>query len=338
MGVVGMMQLLTIARNTFVESIRQPIYVVLLLFASGLLVLNTSLAAYTLDNDNKIMVDMGLSTLFLAGLLLAAFTATGVLSAEVESRTVLTVVSKPVARPLFVLGKFVGVGTALALAYWALMLIFLLTVRHQVMQRASDPYDLPVILFGVLAGAAALLGATLVNYLYHRVFASAFVLSYAALLTVAYLLVLMIGRDWRFQAVHTDLNIQLLTVLLLVFEAVLILTAVAIACSTRLGQVMTLVVCTLVFLMGLVSHYFSGQTDRTFADMEQTIVHQVMYWLLKSFFFLLPNLQYLWQADALSQGRPISLEHVLLLSGYSIFYIGAILAAAVALFQTREVG
>ena len=77
-------QLLTIARNTFVESTRQPIYVVMLLLTTVLLVLNTSLAAYTMSDDNKILIDMGLSTLFLAGLLLAAFTATGVLSAEVE--------------------------------------------------------------------------------------------------------------------------------------------------------------------------------------------------------------------------------------------------------------
>lgn len=331
-------QLLTIARNTFVESTRQPIYVVLVMLATAMLVLNTSLAAYTMSDDNKILVDMGLSTLFLAGLLLAAFTATGVLSAEVDNRTVLTVVSKPVPRPVFVVGKFAGVAGALGLAFWTLMLIFLLTVRHKVMQRASDDFDGPVLLFGALAILLALVGSTLANYFYRWVFTSTFVFVFAAMSTVAVGLTLVINSHWQFQPVVTDLDPQLLTALLLVFEAVLILTAVAIACSTRLGQVMTLVICTLVFLLGLVSHYFSTQADKTIGNVGDSVVHQVLYWLLKAFFFLVPNLQYLWQADAISQGSTITAGHLLLLSGYSLFYVGAVLCLAVALFQTREVG
>jgi len=331
-------QLLAITRNTFIESTRQPIYVVMLLLTTVLLVLNTSLAAYTMSDDNKILIDMGLSTLFLAGLLLAAFTATGVLSAEVENRTALTVVSKPVPRPLFVLGKYVGVASALALAYWTLMLIFLLTVRHKVMQRASDDFDVPVIIFGPMALMLALIGAALVNYFYRSVFTSSFVFSFAVLVTVAFGLVLVIDKNWQFQSIMTDLNPQLLVALLLVFEAVLILTAVAITCSTQLGQVMTLVICSLTFLLGLISHYFSTQADSWIQNVGHSFVHQLLYWLVKVSCFLVPNLQYLWQADALSQGHAITLHHVLFLSGYSLCYIGAILSLAITLFQTREVG
>src|SRR5690606_27955164 len=97
------------------------------------------------SDDNKLLVDMGLSTLALAGLLLAAFTATGVLSNEIENKTVLTTISKPVSRPMFVLGKFAGVAAALVLAYATLAIIFLLTVRHKVMMTASDRFDMPVI-------------------------------------------------------------------------------------------------------------------------------------------------------------------------------------------------
>jgi ABC-type transport system involved in multi-copper enzyme maturation permease subunit len=321
-----------------VEATRQPIYVVLLLAAAALLVVNPSLSAYTMDDDNKILVDMGLSTLFLAGLLLSAFTATGVLSAEVENRTVLTVVSKPVSRPAFVTGKYLGVAAALAVAFWTLTLIFLLTVRHEVIQRATDPFDMPVIVFGVLACLSALLGATLANYFYHWVFTSTFVFSFAGLMTVSLVLVLMINKEWAFQSIATDLDPQLMTALLLVFEAVLILTAVAVACSTRLGQVMTLVTCALVFLLGLVTHYFSMQADRTLGDLEGSPFHHGLYWLLKLFFLLVPNLQYLWHADALTQDHPITGQHVFLLSVYSTCYIAAILSLAIALFQTREVG
>ena len=331
-------QFLAIARNAFAEATRQPIYLVMMLVGTLMLVLGPALSTYTLQDDNKILVDMGLSTLFLSGLLLAAFTATGVVSTELENRTVLTVISKPVARPIFVLGKYAGVSAALALGFWTLTLVFLLTVRHKVMQRAADPFDVPVILFGSLAGVLALAGATLANIFYRWVFTGTFVFALAATTTVAVGLVLVIDKNWQFQPIMTDLNLQLLTVLLLVFEAVLILTAVAIACSTRLGQIMTLLVCAAVYLLGLIGHHFDQQLAILIADMHESLLHQIVFWVLKGFFLLVPNLQYLWHADALLAEHPISAVHLLVLTSYSLLYIGAILSVAIGLFQSRQVG
>ena len=102
-------------------------------------------------------------------------------------------------------------------------------------------------------------------------------------------------------------------------------TAVAVAASTRLGQIMTLLVCAGVFGLGLVSHSMFQQ----FAQDSS---------LAKILGAVIPNLQYLWQADALTQQHAIPGSHVLLVSAYSVLYLIAIVSIAVALFQTREVG
>src|SRR6476619_3674644 len=96
-------QLLAISRNTFFESIRQPIVLVLLIVAALAILLSNPLSSFTMEDDQRMYVDLGLATVFLAGTLLAAFIATGVLTREIENRTVLTVVSKPVGRPLFII-------------------------------------------------------------------------------------------------------------------------------------------------------------------------------------------------------------------------------------------
>lgn len=326
-----MQQLLTIARNTFTESIRQPIFAVVMLAATLFLVLNPSLAAYTLEDDNKLLTDMGFSTLFLAGLALAAFTATSVLSAEIEHKTVLTVISKPVSRWLFVLGKFIGVSGALAVAYWTLSLVFLLSLRHRVMQTASDPIDWPVWTFGMIALVGALSWAVLGNYLYRRVFTSNFVVAAAILTTIGYFCVLMIGKGWMFQPIGTEFVVdesqlfQVIVGLVMIFEALLILCALAIACSTRFGQVMTLATCVVFFLFGLISDYllgrFSGQN--AFAD----VLYRVS-----------PNMGFFWPADALSQGHDITAGYVALLTAYAIGYCGFLLGLAITLFESREVG
>ncbi len=338
-------QLLTISRNTFTESIRQPVFVVLIFVASLVLLLNPQLAAYTMDNDNKMMIDMGLSTLFLTGLLLAAFTATGVLSEEVEKKTVLTVVSKPVARPLFVVGKYLGVAAALAVAMWILAVVFLLTVRHGVMQTAGDQFDMPVILLGLAAWVLALALAAGGNYLYHWVFTSVFVKSLAALLTLTILLVLLIAPGWNLQSLAFEFSHeghwpggQLLIVMLLVFEAVMLLTSVAIAVSTRLGMIMTILICAGVFMLGLVSETMLGPSSRA-ATSDATGLGAGVGWLVgRVTYWALPNLQFLWLADALPRELHVPLSHVAWLTGYAVLQIAAVLCLAVALFQTREVG
>ena len=354
-------QLLTIARNTFTEAIRQPIFTVLVLLGVIALGLNVSLAAYTFEDDNKILIDLGLSTVFLVGLFLAAFTATGVLAAEVESRTVLTVVSKPVARPLFVAGKLLGVAAAIALAFFILSLIFAFTVRHGVLQTASHSIDAPVLTLTSIALVAAVLIAALGNYLYRWIFTSTFIGTLALTQTLAAAVLLMIDANWRFQSplaalAHPDADppmTQIFIALVMVFQAVMILTAIAVATSTRLGQVMTLMICLGVFLLGLVSNSFSQWVDEelsvprgtqvfeTFAAIftaDAGLGQQALYLFAKLAYLVLPNLQFLWPADALTQGNPITLVHLAAVTAYTALYVGVILAIAVALFQSREVG
>ncbi len=352
-------QLATIAHNTFTESIRQPIFVVLVLLGSLAMVINPQLAAYTMEDDNKLLIDMGLSTIFLIGLFLAAFTATGVFSKEIENKTVLTVVSKPVGRPLFVIGKYIGISAAISAAFFLLSIALALTIRHRVMSTASDHFDMPVILLGFGGALLALIVATMANYLYGRVFSSSFTVCLLVTQTVAFALVLLIDKKWNLQSPVTEFTehsgelTQVVVGLGLVFQAVLVLTGVAVAASTRLGQVMTLLICFGVFLLGLASNSLSQMVNMRLSipagtDYYQSlsaimhadiaIYQKVIYSAAKLIYMLVPNLQFFWPADAITQGTPITAGLFGMVSGYAALQVVAILAIAIALFQNREVG
>lgn len=321
------MPLLTLARNAFLESIRQPVHAVLICCGLLALLLNVNVAGYTLEDDNKLLVDLGLSTLFLTGLLLAAFTATSVLAKEIENRTVLTVVSKPVPRPAVVLGKFLGVAAAIAIAYWLLAIVFLLTVRHRVQSsvRAEDIFDPPVVTFGLLAALLSFLVAGLTNYLYRWSFPATFAVVGSGAATVAWGFVSCISRTWQLQNPATDFNPQLAIGLALVFEAILVLTAIAIAASTRLGQIATLLVCVGMFLVGLVGEYFLS------------VATAGRHWL-RPLAAVVPNLQFFWPADALAQESEITLGYLGTVTLYAACLVGAAMSVAVMLFQQRDVG
>ena len=319
-------KLYTIARNTFVETIRQPIYGVILLLVALAMVMNVSLAGWTLSDDNKLLTSLGLSTLLVSGLFLAGFSAAGVLSREIDNRTVLTVVSKPVGRTVFVVGKFVGLAAALGIGFYLSAIMFLMSLRHKVMQTARDEFDLPVIIFGLTALTLVFLVGGVCNYLYRIEFTSMAVYLAVPLFTVAMILVCLISPKWEIQPITTDFGDgQVLVATVLIFWAVLMLGAVAVAASTRLGQVMTLLVCAGFLFVGLVSDYMLGRFRETsqLADLLYRIT---------------PNLQFFWIADALSQGQYVSPSYIVVAGSYAGCFIVAALLVAMALFQTRELG
>jgi hypothetical protein len=323
-----MQKLFAIAANTCLETIRQPIYGVLMWVSAGLLMINPTLAGFSLESgsDIKIMQDVGLSTLLLYGLLASAFSATSVITREIETFTVLTVVSKPVSRPLFLVGKYLGVAATVLIGYYFLCLVFLMTVRHGVMETATSKYDQPVLVFSGLALGISLIAATFGNYVYGWNFSTALTAWVVPLGTIAFLVVLFLDKQWALQLPTKDFgNLQIPYALLCAFLAVLILTAVAVALSTRFSQVMTLVLCAGIFLLGLLSDYYFGR------QAGDSLLHALLY-------AVVPNFQLFWMGDALTQEQPISGAHVARVAGYAGVYICAVLAIGVALFQTREVG
>ncbi len=260
-------QFVAIFKNTLVESIRQPIYFVLVGIGIIALVMNLSLSSFTLQDDNKFLIDMGMTTIFLIGLLIAAFVATSVLAEEIKNKTVLTVVSKPVGRPVFIFGKYCGVSAALMLAMTILSVAFLLTVRHKVMQAASDHPDYPVYVFGTLAILISVGIGVWCNYFYGWVFTSTTIGVLTPLAVAAWLATMAFGKEWQFQLfsdntrsfLSPDFHLDYMLALGALALALLILAAVAIAASTRLGQVMTIFVCILVFMLGLLSDHLFGR-------------------------------------------------------------------------------
>ncbi|MCA9311846.1 MAG: hypothetical protein KDA21_11610, partial [Phycisphaerales bacterium] len=204
------------------------------------------------------LLDMGLATVLVCATTLAAFIATAVLSEEIENKTVLTVVSKPVGRPLFVIAKYAGVMGAILLAVFVMLLFFFIAIRHGVMSTARDRVDLVVVLFTGLSVIISVGLGIWGNYFYGWVFSSTASFTLAPTLLVAWIATLGISEEWALQPLTTDFKPQILLASLCVAMAMMVLTSVALAASTRLGQVMTIVVCAGVFLAGLLSNHLLG--------------------------------------------------------------------------------
>jgi hypothetical protein len=320
-------KIITIAKNAVVETVRQPVFVIILAGGALLIGLSPSFATFSLMNDIKLVKDMGLATILLTGLLQGTFCAAHVVSSEVENKTVLLVLSKPVSKAQFVLGKYLGVAAALAASTYLLTLVLLLTIRVGVPEAAWVKLHRPVISGEIFALSAAVVIALLANYFHDRSFCSS-CFGYSLLsFTFVFILLGFVNSDLGFQKFCADVDVQVINASYLILLAVLTVAAVAIALSTRFSLVLSVVLCVCIFTLGLLSdHIFGSRTENL-----------LLSGLARIGYALVPNMQVFWVADAVVAGETIPGRYLFGATGYGVLYQMAMLTAAVVLFETREI-
>jgi ABC-type transport system involved in multi-copper enzyme maturation permease subunit len=103
-----------IAINTFREAVRDKILYSLLFFAIALIGASVVLNRLAIGQQTKIITDIGLASISIFGTLIAIFVGIGLVSKEIERKTIFTIVSKPVSRGGFIAGKYLGLLLTLA--------------------------------------------------------------------------------------------------------------------------------------------------------------------------------------------------------------------------------
>jgi ABC-type transport system involved in multi-copper enzyme maturation permease subunit len=103
-----------IAVNVFRESVRDRVPYNLALFAVLLIGASFLLGQLTAGQDVKIIKDLGLAATSVFGLFIAIFIGIGLVSKEVERRSIYSLLAKPITRPQFIAGKYAGLVLTLA--------------------------------------------------------------------------------------------------------------------------------------------------------------------------------------------------------------------------------
>lgn len=117
---------LALALAGFREALRNRVTVVVGVFAGVMLLLTTVMLNVTLFSLDRMVTDFGLSVMSLLLSGLAIFLSSGLISREIEKRTIFLVVSRPVSRTQFVLGRFLGNLLTLGVLQATMTALFLL--------------------------------------------------------------------------------------------------------------------------------------------------------------------------------------------------------------------
>lgn len=110
------MRILTVAQNTFREAVRDKVLYVLLFFAAAAIFGSKALGWISIGQDIKIVKDISLAATSIFGVLVAIFVGASLIYKEIDKRTLYTILSRPMHRYEFVLGKYLGLVAVLAVA------------------------------------------------------------------------------------------------------------------------------------------------------------------------------------------------------------------------------
>jgi len=318
-----MRQFYTIAANAFLELIRQPVF---LLLATGSVLFIMFLATpyyFAFGDEPKLVKNSTLAVMLLSGMFGAVLSASASLARELHRGTALAVLSKPVGRAQFILAKFAGVAAALVLLVYVNLVASLLASRMAFDAYGStDMFALSLFSLGILL--AYLLGG-LSNFFLHRPFVSDAVLSLVVILSLAFIIINFFDQSVVAQPFAKGVDWNMIPAGILVLFAIWIFAGLALACSTRLEMIPTLAVCSGFFLAGIMSDYLFGRP----ADLG--------HWWGSVLYTVLPNWQLFWLADAVASGKgAFHWGYVGKAFVYAACYLGAVLSAAVILFEDRE--
>ncbi len=136
-----------IARATTKEAVRQPVFLLMLFLSLVLITVNTFVPFFSMGDDLKMFKDCGLATILVSGLLLAVWTSSTSIADEIEGKTAMTLLSKPINRRQFILGKYIGILQAVSLLMLPVVAAFLGLIYYKVSYDAREASkDLPEVI------------------------------------------------------------------------------------------------------------------------------------------------------------------------------------------------
>lgn len=288
-----------VAVAAFREGVRQPMFWLLLLAGVVFMFFAILLPYFTFGEDLAMMTEIDYDIIMSLAVVFAVFTASISISDEIEGRTAITLMSKPLSRRQFLLGKYAGILLA------SLMMTLLLTwcFNWMVMgKRWFESYD--------AIEKPEVPPAALVNFLN----------DYCPVGDVQHF---MRGAGlWLFK------SLELAPGVLLGFGQVMILLAIAVALATRLPMIVNVPICVAIYFLGHLTPLLKDIASNFQRTQGQgSPVAQMLTFMAQLFDNLLPSLEFFTANYAALLGR---------ITFYGVLYTIIILLFGLILFEDRD--
>lgn len=146
---ISILRIWAIAANSFREVIRDRILYFIGFFALLMAFALRLLPEIAVGTHQKIFLDLGLAAIGLLGVMVAVFVGTGLINKEIDKRTILVLIPKPLSRAEFILGKHLGLSGVLAVMLGVMLVIYLLMLLGMKVSFQALPLIVSVFYLGL---------------------------------------------------------------------------------------------------------------------------------------------------------------------------------------------
>lgn len=153
-----MRNIFLIAHNTYREIMRDRVLYALVVFAILLIGLSLALGQLSFAEQGRIAMNFGMVGMQLSAVILSIFSGSTLVAKEIEKQTILTLLSKPLSRPQFLVGKFLGLFGVIFVLVLGLSLVLIL-VSYIVDASLGMPFWVGI--WGIFLEALTMLAVTL---------------------------------------------------------------------------------------------------------------------------------------------------------------------------------
>jgi hypothetical protein len=315
-----------VAYAAFRESCRQPMFWIIVVGATSVIWISVAIPYFTFGDDYKMMKQIGFDMVMLSAVLFGVLAASMSISEEIEGRTAVTLMSKPVNRRQFLIGKYLGILMACfvmaMLLNWTLVSALRAMREFDTINNTADPTD---------PGASPT--EKLVDPMTFEAQRTVVPPFEKAVPSVQGKLVARGAGLWFSDALAHSLGIML------GFGQVMILVAIASSLATRLTFVVNIVICLLVYFLGHLAPVVVQATQQAQAQ-GGGVGFGLIGFLGRLFDVLLPSLESFNMGRVIIRESPLALwefgGYVLTVLGYSAIYTGIALLVGLLLFEDRD--
>lgn len=296
----------TIAKTTFHEAIRRRWVTALLGFAVVMLGVSTFFTWMQPGSQQKFLRDYGLGFTVIMTLIAAIFLGVALIPPEIERRTVFTILSKPVTRLEFLLGKYVGLLIVLAFNLLVMSAIFLLAYAIFIIGKDGAPALGDGGFFSKLPhlGEAIRLASRADN-------------SGASL-----------------NGMWFDLG-NLAKALLLQFGTLTIMAALAIMVSQFLSNIVAIIVSFVVYFLGQSAPYWEHLAGGSTSD-ARPLLNPTLATFVNAVYFVLPRLDRFDVRERIVNDLPVNWNYMMKASSSGCIYAAVLLTIAYFAWRDRE--
>lgn len=285
----------------FREWLRHPLFWFIFVGAMVLILVSPVIPYFTLGEDMKMVKELGFDTMMMAGVIFGVIAAAMSISEEIEGRTAITLMSKPVSRRQFLLGKFAGIFLAVFLMTGVLSIVFGLVLWY----KNLHPDDINAV-FAAPGPAEAIASRV---------------------------------ASWGDGPAHLTRGIcwwivdmtEMIPGVVMDLSEVMMLVAVAVALATRLPMILNLVFCVVVYFLSQLTPMLGQVSGRKFP---------LVQFIANLFDSLLPGLQFLKVGNVIELPTPPDARgftiYVATAALLSIIYTAIALLFGLIMFEDRD--